>query len=190
MKNRNGKEPKIGEKITLSSGVEVTVLPIPPGLIQQIQRGHPDEKPPKKTITVLGGTEEVDNLDDQEYRAAQLAIERERNGKLGEAVVEFCLELDMSKYDSTIKRLEKIVSPFPVDPDERRIRFLYEYALRTIGDYSITQAIAIEQISFTDEEVKERISSFQSNLARTAANGATPSGADEGERVEVEQPQA
>lgn len=188
MKNRNGKGPKLGEEVTLSSGVMVRVMPIPPGLIQQIQRDYPDEKPPKKTITVLGGTEEVDNLDDPEYKARQAAIERERNGKLGEAVVEFCLECDLDKYASTIKRLEKIVSAFPTDPDERRIRFLYEYALRTVGDYSITQAVAIEQISFTDEEVKERISSFQSDLARATANGTAPSGANEGERVEVVEP--
>ena len=190
MKSRNGKGPiKAGEEITLSSGVVVTVLPIPPGLIQQIQRDYPDLVPPKKTITVLGGTEEVDNLSDPQYKQGQATIERERNSKLGEAVVEFCLECDLSKYEPTIKRLEKIVSAYPTDPDERRVRFLLEYALKTVGDYSITQAIAIEQISFTDEEVRERIASFQTNLARAAANGTETPGADEGQRLEMEQPQ-
>ena len=181
------REPKskVGEDITLSGGVVVNVTALAPGLIQQIQKDNPDIVPPKKTITVLGGTEEVDNLEDPEYKEAQKAIETIRNGKLGEAVIEFCLTLDMSKYSGLIKRLEKVVSPYPVDPDERRTRFLYEYALKKADDYTLVITSALEQISISDKEVQERIATFQSNVQGSQANGTAPPGTDEVKRLAV-----
>lgn len=187
MKSR---EPnKVGEDITLSSGVVVNVTALAPGLIQQIQKDNPDAIPPKKTITVLGGTEEVDNLDDPEYKEKQKVIENVRNGKLGEAVIEFCLTLDMSKYDGLIKRLEKVVSPYPTDKDERQTRFLYEYALKKADDYSLVITSALEQISISDKEVQERIATFQSTVQRHQTNGATSSGPDEIERLAMVNPE-
>jgi hypothetical protein len=184
------REPKnkVGEDIILSSGVVVTVTALAPGIIQQINKDNPDAIPPKKTITVLGGTEEVDNLDDPEYREKQKVVEATRNGKYGEAVIEFCLSVDLSKYDKTIKRLEKIVSPYPDDPDERQTRFLYEYALKKADDYSLVITSALEQISISDKEVQERIATFQSNVQGNQTNGTAPSGADEAVGLAVVNP--
>ena len=180
----------IGESKTLSSGITVTVIPFPPGLLQRINSDHPDPVPPKRTIEVLGGTEEVDNLKDEGYVLEKEAVTTQRNSLLGEAVIELCVELDLAKYIKEIKKLERFTSPYPNDTDERRMRFLQEYALRTRGDYEVVITSAITQIAISDEEVQERIAMFQTDMARGTPNGAKASGANEVERMAVEQPQA
>lgn len=180
----------IGESKTLSSGVTVTVIPFPMGLLQRINSDNPDPIPPKKTIKVLDGTEEVDNLKDEGYLAELDEVTKKRNSLLGEAVLELSVEVDLDKYAKEIKTLEKFTSPYPDDPDERRMRFLMEYAFRTKGDYEWAMGSAITQISISDEEVQERIATFQSELSRPATNGAKAPGAHEAVTLEVEQPQA
>jgi len=183
------KEAKfVGESKTLSSGVTVVVIPFPPGLLQRINSDHPDPVPPKKTIKVLDGTEEVDNLKDKDYLAERESVTNQRNSLLGEAVIELCVEVDLAKYASQIKKLEKYTSPYPEDLDERRMRFLQEFALRTRGDYETVITSAITQIAISDEEVQERIATFQSDLSRNTPNGAKAPGFDEGVRLEVEHP--
>lgn len=191
VKAREAKQQSfIGESKTLSSGVTVTVIPFPPGLLQRINSDHPDPVPPKKVIKVLDGTEEVDNLKDEGYILEKEKVTQERNSLLGEAVIELCVEVDLGKYAKQIIKLEKFTSPYPDDDDERRLRFLQEYALRTRGDYEVVITSAITQIAISDEEVQERIASFQSELSRPATNGAKAPGADEALALEVEQPQA
>lgn len=181
------KEAKfIGESKTLSSGVLVTVIPFPMGLLQRINSDHPDPIPPKKTIKVLDGTEEVDNLKDKDYLAKIDSVNAERNRLLGEAVIELCVEVDLAKYAKEIKTLEKYTSPYPDDLDERRNRFLMEYAFRTKGDYEWAMGSAITQISISDEEVQERIATFQSDLSRPATNGAKAPSTNEALPLEVE----
>lgn len=187
-KAREAKQQFIGENKTLSSGVTVTVIPFPPGLLQRINSDHPDPVPPKKTIEVLGGTEEVDNLKDEGYLAEKDKVTQERNSLLGEAVIELSVEIDLAKYAKEIKKLERFTSPYPDDPDERRMRFLQEYALRTRGDYEAVITSAITQIAISDEEVAERIATFQTDMARSSPNGAKASGTDEVQRVEVGEP--
>lgn len=178
----------IGESKTLSSDVTVIVIPFPPGLLQRINSDHPDPVPPKKTIQVLDGTEEVDNLKDEGYILEKEAVTTQRNSLLGEAVIELCVEVDLKLYAKEIKKLEKYTSPYPDDTDERRMRFLQEYALRTRGDYEVVITSAITQIAISDEEVQERIKSFQSDMALSSTNGHKASGANEVKRVAVEQP--
>jgi len=184
---RNGKS---GEEIVLSTGVTVTVLPFPLGLLERINKDFPDPKPPKKTINVLGGTEEVDNLTDPDYLAQKQLTTNQRNAKLGEATIEFCIECDLSQYESTIRRLEKIVSSYPDDPYERRARFLQDYALATVNDYSNVMVSSISQATVTDEEVTERIATFQGDLSRHTTNGTPTPGPDEIERLDVVEPVA
>lgn len=185
------KEAKfIGESKTLSSGVTVIVIPFPPGLLQRINSDHPDPVPPKKTIKVLDGTEEVDNLKDEGYILAKEEVTRERNSLLGEAVIELCVEVDLGKYASQIKKLEKYTSTYPDDIDERRMRFLQEFALRTRGDYEVVITSAITQIAISDQEVQERIATFQSDLQRSTPNGTQAHGTNEGVTLEMELPQA
>ena len=176
----------IGESKTLSSGVTVIVIPFPPGLLQRINSDHPDPVPPKKTIKVLDGTEEVDNFKDADYLAAKDEVTSQRNSLLGEAVIELCVEVDLKSYAKEITKLERFTSPYPDDTDERRMRFLQEFALRTRGDYEVVITSAITQIAISDEEVQERIATFQSDLSRPATNGAKAPSTNEAKPVEVE----
>ena len=180
----------IGESKILSSGVTVTVIPFPPGLLQRINSDHPDPEPPKKVIEVLGGTEEVDDLKDEGYLAEKDTVTTQRNSLLGEAVIELCVELDLKLYAKEIKKLERFTSPYPDDTDEQRMRFLQEYALRTRGDYEVVITSAITQIAISDEEVQERIATFQTDMARSSPNGHKASGTNEVQRLAMEHPQA
>lgn len=178
---------------TLSSGITVRVLPFPAGLWDkinsQIQVEYPDPVPPKKIIQVLGGTEEVDDLENPEYKQKALEVKTARdnaNGKIiGEATLDLCVQVDLAPYESAIKRLEKYTDKFPTDPDERRIRFLTEYAMRSRGDYEAVTFLAVTQMAIGDKEVAERVNSFQDNVARTATNDNGASSTDEVIRLEV-----
>ena len=138
---------------------------------------------------VLDGTEEVDNFKDETYLAEKESVTAQRNSLLGEAVIELCVEVDLKPYAKEIIKLERFTSPYPDDTDERRMRFLQEYALRTRGDYETVITSAITQIAISDEEVQERIATFQSNLSRPATNGAKAPGSNEAIPVEVESTQ-
>ncbi|NIU78072.1 MAG: hypothetical protein GWN71_32320, partial [Gammaproteobacteria bacterium] len=60
------------EEITLSGGAVVLVSPFPLDLWWDLQararEDHPDPAPPKKQIKVVDGTEEVDDLENPEYK--------------------------------------------------------------------------------------------------------------------------
>lgn len=167
-------------------------MPFPAGLWERIHaraaRDFPDPVPPKKTITVLGGVEEVDDLAQPDYVEAVRLANARRSNLLGEAVVDLCLQLDLEKWESEIKRIEKYTEPYPTDPDERRMRFLTDYALRTAGDYEAVMTIAVTQMTVTDPEVSERINSFQRQVAQSTGNGTAAPGADEVVRLDVQQP--
>lgn len=174
------KEKVNGEKRVLSSGVEVLVKPFPGGLWEKIQarakRDFPDPTPPKKEIDTFGGKETVDDLNDADYLTARRQAELERTNLLGEAVLDICIEVDMSKYEAQIKRLELYTDPYPDDPEDRRVRFLQEYVVRSEGDWGFIFASAIEQVQATDPEVSERIESFRDKVSRPVdTNGKTPS---------------
>lgn len=178
---------------TFSSGVTARILPFPAGLFEKINakvlENHPEPVPPKKTISVLGGTEDIDDLENPEYKQKALEAKTARDNEsaklIGEATLDFCLVIDLAAYEDTIKRLEKYGDKFPTNPDERRIRFLTEYVMRSKGDYESASWWAIELMSVSDNEVAERIKSFQNNVARTTVNGNGASGTDEVKRLEV-----
>lgn len=180
----------VSEETTLSSGVTVTVLPFPPGLMERIGKDYPDPTPPTKEIAVFNGTESVPDLNDPTYKEELERVQAARNRAFLEAAVEMAVEVDISKYESVIKRLEKVVSSYPDDSDERRSRFLREYALRTNGDYGSIIAIAVNLVSVGEEEVQERMASFQGKLAQRATNGTEAPGLEEVVGVAVESPQA
>lgn len=162
-------------ELALSSGVTVEVLPFPARLFvrlqQEMERKFPDAVPPKKTIEVVDGTEEVDDLENEEYKAEQEAIEEQRKDWLTEKVLDvllkFCVVLDLDEHEEIIKSLEETLWEFPKDLVSRRAEFVGQYAARTRKDFDDLIFMSLEQVTISDEEVADRIKSFQSNLAGT-----------------------
>lgn len=179
-----------GEKRVMTSGVEVLVRPFPSGLWEKINqralKDYPEPVPPKKIIEVLDGTEEIDNLTDPDYLAEKQKATNQRNSFLGEAILDLCVEVDMALWEKEVKKIEKYSESYPTDPEERRLRFLEEYAVRSAGDWQFIFASAIEQTQATEPEVAERIDSFRDKVAQPATNGATPSGLDEVKRLDIQ----
>jgi hypothetical protein len=175
----------------LSSGVMVRIRPFPPGLFESINtqafRLYPNPVPPKKIIKVVDGEEEIDDVNNPEYLKTMQEIERKRSNLLGEAVLDLCIEvLDFDQYENVIKRLQRYSGDFPEDKDERRLKFLTDFALRTKGDYEIVMVSATTQTMVDDPEVRERIEFFRGQVARATDNGADASGSDEAERLDME----
>lgn len=177
--NGNGKNG-----LTFSSGITVEMLPFPAGLWEEINikafENFPDPVPPKKTVNVLGGTEDVDDLENTEYKADVQRVGRERTGLLLEAILDICPQINLTEWEAKIKRLEKYSRPFSEDLDERRIEFLTRYVLRTKTDYENLMLSAVSQILVDDPEVSSRIQYFQSQVEGAAASYTDAPGAPEG----------
>jgi len=182
----------------LSSGVKVKILPFPARLWEKIHervlREFTEVKPPKKTINVLGGTEEVDDLKDLEYLATKNETDKQRNAQqsklIGEATLDLCVEVDVRPYEAELKRIAVYSGDtLPTEATELKIYFLESFALRSRGDYERVVSMAAGLMAVGDAEVAERINSFRDNLAQSTPNGTHAPGADEIQRVEVEQAQ-
>jgi len=118
---------KQSEDITLTSGVTVQVAPFPAALYNKIQikslEDFPDPEPPKKTVEVVDGTEEVDDLENPEYLEAKRDAERSRLARFAEAVVEVCVDVDLDTWKGEIKGGPDRLVPGKLRlPPERRLR--------------------------------------------------------------------
>ncbi len=186
-KNGNGNNGKL----TFSSGITVEMLPFPAGMWEEVNirafEDFPDPTPPKKTVNVLGGTEDVDDLENPTYKADVKKVGEQRTGLLLEAILDICPQLNLVEWEPRIKRLEKYTRPFSEDVDERRIEFLTRYVLRTKSDYENLMLSAVSQIMVDDPEVSARIQYFQSKVEGAAASYTDAPGASEGVGLEVQQ---
>lgn len=184
---KNGTEP---EEITLSSGVVVSVTAFPVGLFEDLNiKGlelYPDPVPPKKAVATLGGDEMVDDLKNPAYISKKNEAANNRNNLLAEAILDLCVQVDLTPWESVIKKLEKYSPAFSSDADERKLEFLTRYALRGKPDYEVVTVSAMAQMIADDAEVAKRLESFRDQMERaTASNNETP-GAPEGQRVEAQ----
>lgn len=176
------------EEYTATSGITVQVRPLPGGAYRKLQvramEEHPDAVPPKKEIPVFDGTELVDDEDDPEYVAAQAAAEHAREQMVGEAILEWCVDLDLGPHEATIARLERKLGSYPKDEHERRVRFLEDWVFRTGEDYRDVTFLAISQALIDDKEVAERLQFFRREVAGDA--GAEPDAPGAAEEVGVD----
>jgi hypothetical protein len=170
--------------MVLSSGVAVEYGPFPSGLYWDIMsralEEHPDPEPPRKTIQVVTGTEEVDDPEDPAYKAALEAARLARFNLLGEAVLDLCVEVvgGMEQYEPVVGRLARKYAkePPPDDPAERKVWFLTKYAIRTREDWKLIGRVQrFSQID--DEEVRQRAEFFRGDVAGAEGAGADAPGA-------------
>lgn len=182
-----------GESRVCSSGVKIWVRPLPAILLRRLEtkigKDHPDPVPPKKTIEVLGGTEEVDDTNNPEYLEQQRLVNLKKIELQGEAILDFCVDVEggIEAYADVIARIEKRTDEkYPVDLDERRMQFLSEYVIRSGVDWQFVFSSAVEQTQATDPEVSERMDSFRDKVARPETNGTTPSSPDAVKRLDLQ----
>ncbi len=183
------------EDITMSSGVELRIRPFPIGIFEKINEDmleeYPDIKPPKKTIPVLDGTEEVDDETNPEYLEKVKENEQGRTRFSGDRtlayMLDFCIEVlpNLDHWESTIKRLEKHQGPFPDDSYDKRKEFLTSYAIGSKSDYEKLTFSTMAQSLIDDPEVAKRLKSFRSDMARSTNSNSDAPGSIENERVEV-----
>jgi NADH:ubiquinone oxidoreductase subunit E len=175
-------EETLESELTLSSGVTITILPFPsqlyPKLNARALAEHPDPEPPMKTVEVVDGTEEVPDEDNEEYQDALREARNARQSLLLEAILDFCVEVDMSEWQDELNRLERYIGQLPDDPVERKIEFLNQFALRTKGDYELVATTATAAMMTGSPEVAERLKSFRSQMAQPAGDDADAPGPD------------
>lgn len=176
---------------TLSSGVEVRVLPFSASLFDNIQRQglskYPDPTPPKKIIKVVDGTEEIDDFKDPNYIKEKEEVESKRNSftgtLIGEATIDMCLQVDLKPWAKTIEKLKKYADDVPSDSDELRVYFLTNYALRGKADYERVTTTAIALMTIGDGEIEQRMDSFRHQMEQSTNNKIETSSFDADIRV-------
>lgn len=183
---------------TLSSGVTVKVIPFPARLWEKIQADalekYPEPIPPKKTIKVLNGTEEVDDLNNPEYVELKEERRKQRDSfmaePIGNATLDLCVEVDIEPYEAQLNRVAQYSrETLPTETHEKKIYFLQNFAMRGRADYERVSIRAIQLMQVGDAEVADRIKSFRNDVAQPATNGTHAPSAPEIERLEVEQAQ-
>ena len=179
------------EEIIPSSGVPVKITAFPASLWTRINmrahEEHPDPDPPKKTINVLNGTEEINDLNNPDYLEQKQEAENDRGRILGEAIIDLCVHLDVAKYKNIIKRLEKHIGEnYPKDLDDRRVMFITEYVLKNSRDYEDVTWSAISQMMITDKEVADRLKFPEGDVARSTSANPDASGSNAIEQLELE----
>lgn len=180
---------KSGEDLTLSSGVTVHVVPFPADLNKSISayafREFPDPIPPQKTIQVVDGTEEVDNPEDADYLAEKSRAEAGRNKIISEAFLDLSVIVDLAKYEADIKKVERYTGPYPEDLSERKLKFLTEFAIRTVTDYQAISFSVMQQTGISEEDVAERLDLFRPEMARAEDKQAASPRSTKNKRVDV-----
>lgn len=171
------------KRFTLSSGIEVEYGPFPNNLYWDIQARalgeHPDPVPTKKRVETFDGDEEVDDLEDPEFKTKLAAARLARFNLLGEAALEFCVEIVAPEdWEKTLQRLAKkyVRDPLPEDQVDRKVWYLAHFAMRTPQDWNLIRKIqSFSQIE--DEEVRQRAEFFRRDVAGPEGDGADAPGA-------------
>lgn len=154
-------------RIKTTSGITVEVKPFPAGLwtklIDRALREYPDATPPMKTVEVVDGTEETEDLQDAGYLAAQAAAQDARQTIVGNAVLKYCVFFVDDSWEEWVPMLEEDRGePYPENATERRIQFMEEFVFRSKEEFSLVGELAMAQMLIDDEEVMARVRSFRS----------------------------
>lgn len=182
------------KSFTTSAGVELRYGPFPSNMYWDIQNNaleqHPDPDPPMKEIKTFDGTEEIEDVENEEYKAQLAAARLARFNLLGEASLEFCVEVvDWDRWREKLPRIARYTGTMPEDEDEQRVWFLAKYALRTRKDWDLIRLIQrFSQVE--DEEVRRRVEFFRGDVEGDEDPGADAPEPAEGERVAVQREDA
>lgn len=169
--NKNGTENY--ELKTLGTGVEIKILPFPAALFDSLQeqaaRQYPTPEPPEKTIDTFAGEEKIRDTEDPDYQREKKAIETLRDNWISEKVLTIVLDLCIfptSKKDleNGLAKLTKYGLELPEDEDDRRVAFLKDFAIRTKLEYSDIILKSLRLTVVGDEEVADKLKSFQDSL--------------------------
>lgn len=161
---------------TTSAGIDLLYGPFPGALYWDIMARalelFPDPDPPMKTIEVVDGTEQVEDLDDQEYKTKLAQAQLERHGFMGEAMLEMCIKIVTPDWEKIAERIADkwLKDPLPDNTEDRKVWFLGKYALRTPKDWEIYSKIRrFSQIE--DDEVRQRTEFFRGDVAGDEGTG-------------------
>jgi len=165
----------------MSSGVTVRYGPFPGSLYWDVMakalEEHPEPEVPQKEITVLNGTEMVDDTDDPEYKKQLREARNARLDLLGKAALEFCVEVEgwPDEWEAVTDRLvneygAKVDGKVPETDVERRLAFLMKYALRTKKDWGIIGLVQrFSQIE--EEDIRRQAETFPGDVAQHEGAG-------------------
>lgn len=167
---------------TFDSGVRVRYGPFPHGAYWDIMaralEEYPDPEVPMKTVEVVDGTEEMEDWENEGYKAEKRIAELARAEMMVDATLEWCIEL-VEDFEPAIERLKKKwVKDVPDDPIDRKVWFLRKFAIRTTDDWNII-AKCRRYSQIEDEEVADRAEFFRGEVAGSEGAGADASGAAE-----------
>ena len=161
----------ITKEIKLSTGVTVTVHPVPQKIYDVIRMKHPDPPVPilEDDRTATGEPMRYENPDDPDYRKALREAERARQTAWAEASLLFGLP-DMQVPDGWEPPTEELeyLTGGQWQPRQgekgRKLDYLEWELLAVVGDYQRVQA-AINQLAMVSEEAVDAVeATFRGDL--------------------------
>jgi hypothetical protein len=153
----------ITKEVKLSTGVVVTVHPVPQKIYDVIRMRHPDPPVPvvEDTRTATGEPMRYENRDDPDYRAALAEAERARQTAWAEASLLFGLpDVEVPEgWQPPVEELEYLTGGQwkPREGEKgRKLDYIEWGLLAVVGDYQRVQA-AINQLAMVSEEAVDAV---------------------------------
>lgn len=151
--------------VTLSSGVQVNIRPVPPYIIGRIRKTISEPKPPIVTVkTAWGGEEQWANKEDPTYKKALAEAEELQAAKVWKAQFILGVADDPPDDGDWLDMLEAFGIEVPDDPKERKLLWIESICLKETDVLRLVGAIG--QLGRpTKEEISEMADSFRSQIS-------------------------
>lgn len=176
-------EPSEGpETYVTSRGLEITLLPLPPYLIQMTTSSVEIPTPPTYTIKIEGGGEETHEHDEQSIRESSdeekaqwekyRAALREANAKVADTLLTVVLmegvRVEIPDKERWLKRQKLMGLEVPDDEDEQELLFKKTQVIGSGRDIEVIMQRTISLGGITPEELKTVKDSFQGSMESDA----------------------
>lgn len=156
-----------GRTFTFSTGYSVTIHPVSPWVMDEIERGwledHPEPEPPTKTVEGLDGMVEVEDRDDPAYLKERRHWESQRAELRNRLILELGVECepDNAVLDRRLESMRRLGAKIAKDQD-RKLAWVLYVCVGSAADYWNLVKEVVGLTNATEEEVLRLANRFQS----------------------------
>ncbi len=164
-----GHAPGQGHTFTFSTGYSVTIHPVSPWVMDEIEKGwledHPEPEPPTKEVEGLDGPVEVEDRDDPGYLKELQEWERQRSDLRNRLMLELGVECepDDAVLDRKLESMRKLGAKIGKDLDRKSAWVLY-VCIGGAGDYWSLVKEVVGLTNATEEEIMRLAARFQGTV--------------------------
>lgn len=150
------------DKMTLSSGVKIRIVPLPPLLIEVVDAQFPEPPIPEVEVEVHGKKVMQSNPDDPDYIGQKAKVASDR----GYAMADLCLlkgvEVTMPKDESWLEELRLIGIKVGDSKAHKRLAYLRSVAVATLDDLTGVTSRVLAMSGVSPQAMDEAAKSLRS----------------------------